>query len=102
MRESEYYYDCSSFVSRLYSKYFGLSRLDYGRGNSGTSNIYTNCHANFTQVSMNDIQPGDILWRDGHVALYIGNNQTAEAASTNSGIVVRTVGNFTEVYRIIK
>jgi len=29
-RESMYYYDCSSLVSRLYKQYFNISRLDYG------------------------------------------------------------------------
>lgn len=101
-RESQYYYDCSSFVSRLYTQYFGISRLDSGSAGRGTDNIRANCKSQYMQVSMNSLQPGDILWRDGHVALYIGNNQTAEAASTKSGIVVRTMGTYTEAFRIIK
>lgn len=101
-RESQYYYDCSSFVSRLYTQYFGISRLDSGSAGKGTDNIRANCKSKYTQVSMTSLQPGDILWRDGHVALYIGNNQTAEAASTRSGIVVRTMGNYTEAFRIIR
>lgn len=101
-RESQYYYDCSSFVSRLYTQYFGISRLDAGTAGRGTDNIRVNAKSKYTQVSLNSLQPGDILWRDGHVALYIGNNQTAEAASTKTGIVVRTMGKYTEAYRIIK
>lgn len=101
-RESEYYYDCSSFVSRLYTQFFAISRLDSGSAGRGTDNIRANCKSQYTQVSMNSLQPGDILWRDGHVALYIGNNQTAEAASTKTGIVVRTKGTYTEAFRIVK
>lgn len=101
-RESENYYDCSSFVSRLYTKYFGISRLDYGSNAKGTDNIRSNCISN--KVSVNDLQPGDILWKNGHVALYIGNNQVAEAKNSDKGIVVGTlnISNFTEAYRIIK
>lgn len=101
-RDSEFYYDCSSFVSRLYNTYFGIARLDKsGRGSRGTDIIRNVCKERYMIVSMTSLQPGDILWRDGHVALYIGNNQTAEAASTSSGILVRTKGTFTEAYRII-
>lgn len=103
-REAEYSYDCSSFVSRLYTQYFGISRLDSGSGNRGTDNIKINCTSQYTVVNMVSLQPGDILWKDGHVALYIGNNQIAEAKNTERGIVIGTykLGSFTEAYRIIK
>lgn len=102
-RESTYYYDCSSFVSRLYKQYFGLTRLDSGTLSRGTDNIKKNCKSNYMEVSLTDLQSGDILWRDGHVALYIGDNQIAEAKSTDAGIVVGTcnIGRFTEAYRVI-
>lgn len=103
-RESEFYYDCSSFVSRLYTQYFGMSRLDNGSYGSGTENIKSNCTSNYTVVAMTGLQPGDILWKSGHVALYIGNNQIAEAQSTATGILIGTfnAGRFTEAYRVIK
>lgn len=103
-REAEYSYDCSSFVSRLYTQYFGISRLDSGSGNRGTDNIKTNCTSQYTVVNVVNLQPGDILWKDGHVALYIGNNQIAEAKNPERGIVIGTynLGSFTEAYRIIK
>lgn len=100
-RESEYSYDCSSFVSRLYQRFFGIPRLDAGTLGRGTDNIRANCEAKYREVSMTALQPGDILWRDGHVALYIGNNQTAEASSPTSGIKVKTVGNFTKAFRVV-
>ena len=52
---------------------------------------------------MTSLQPGDVLWKDGHVGLYIGNNQVAEALNEAKGIVVQTRRTtFTEAYRIIK
>lgn len=101
-RNAEFYYDCSSFVSRLYQQYFGISRLDYGAAGRGTDNIKVNCQTN--TVAMTNLQPGDILWKDGHVALYIGNNQLAEAMNTQRGIVISTFSKsrFTYAFRIIR
>lgn len=100
-RESEYYYDCSSFVSRLYLQYFSIPRLDYGSAGRGTDNIRVKCENTYTEISMTELQAGDILWRDGHVALYIGNNQTAEAVGDTEGIQIKTKGTFTKAFRII-
>lgn len=101
-RNAEFYYDCSSFVSRLYQQYFGISRLDYGAAGHGTDNIKVNCQTN--TVAMTNLQPGDILWKNGHVALYIGNNQLAEAMNTQRGIVISTFSKsrFTYAFRIIR
>ena len=101
-RNAEFFYDCSSFVSRLYQQYFGISRLDYGTAGKGTDNIKTNCQT--FSVSMTNLQPGDILWKNGHVALYIGNNQLVEAMNEKRGIVISTysANRFTYAFRIIK
>ena len=102
-RESEFYYDCSSFVSRLYSQFFGITRLDSGSAGRGTDNIKANCKAKYSQISMSALQPGDILWKDGHVALYIGNGQLAEALNENKGIMLTTrINQFAEAYRVVK
>ena len=103
-RNSEYYYDCSSFVGRLYEKHFNIPRLDAGNAGRGTDNIRAKARSQYYVVSFSSLQPGDVLWKDGHVALYIGNNQIAEAQGTAAGIVVGTFnpGRFTEAYRIIK
>lgn len=101
-RNSEFFYDCSSFVSRLYESFFGISRLDSSGPNSrGTDNIRSACSSN--RVSMTSLQPGDILWRDGHVALYIGDSQVAEAKGTQWGIVISTITltSYTEAYRLV-
>ena len=102
-RNEEFYYDCSSFVSRLYVDYFGISRLDSGRNETGTENIRKNCERSYQIVSLTSLQPGDILWKNGHTALYIGDNTIVEAKGTNYGIVVDTLtaGRFVKAYRII-
>lgn len=101
-RNAEFYYDCSSLVARLYQQYFGISRIDYGVAGRGTDNIKENCKNN--TVSFSSLQAGDILWKDGHVALYIGNNQIVEAKNESKGIVVGTlsVNRFTYAFRVIK
>ena len=104
LRDTEFYYDCSSLVSRLYLQYFNIPRLDYsGNAPHGTENIYNTCMANNNEVPMTDLKPGDILWTPGHAALYIGNGQTAEAFNSNDGIGIGSVGNrFTKAFRVIK
>lgn len=108
LRNEEFYYDCSSFVSRLYQKFFEIgARLDSGSGPRGTDNIRARCLRDYKKVPLTSLQPGDILWRSGHVALYIGNNKTAEALTPELGIVVMdkdarsAAKKFTEAYRII-
>ena len=96
LRYEEFYYDCSSFVSRLYQQFFGINpgntTYDYGNSN------YT------TNLSENNLEPGDVLWSSGHVAIYLGNGQYVHAASPSSGICVTSLSAynpFTRVYRFI-
>ena len=64
-RYGEFQYDCSSFVARLYYKFFKIvtpnSTREYG------SNYRVG------PTSSVSLQPGDVLWRRGHVIIYIGN-----------------------------
>ncbi len=64
-RYGEYQYDCSSFVARLYYKFFGIVTPNT------TSNYGTKYRVGPT--SSVSLQPGDVLWRSGHVIIYIGN-----------------------------
>ena len=41
-------------------------------------------------VSLSELEVGDILWRSGHVGIYIGNNQVVHAGSTATGIHTST------------
>ena len=47
-----------------------------------------------------DLKCGDILWKSGHVALYVGDNKIAEASSPENGLRIRDVYSFSEVYRL--
>jgi len=38
---------------------------------------------------VNDLQVGDILWRSGHVGIYVGNNQVVNAENPRSGVQIR-------------
>ena len=75
--------DCSAYVSWVLYEYLGASKF---------SNIYRSYDFNdqskwlpgWTKININNIQPGDILVKNGHVGIYIGNGHTLEAGSTNS------------------
>ncbi len=100
LRNDEYHYDCSSLVQRLYKRFFGIdvpaTTAQYG------SQYYV---GEFGRVNL---QPGDILWRSGHVVIYIGGD-TAVSASTDRAsipdqirtITIRNNSKFSRVYRII-
>ena len=65
--------DCSGFVYSVH-KHFGI-----------TTPTSTHGYTTANQISLSDIQPGDILWRAGHVAIYIGNGQIVQASSCYGG-----------------
>lgn len=65
--------DCSGFVYSVH-KHFGI-----------TTPTSTHGYTTANQISLTDIQPGDILWRAGHVAIYIGNGQIVQASTCYGG-----------------
>ena len=99
-RYGAYQYDCSSFVARLYQQFFGINMPST-----------TDDYANFSQYYVGtygavELKPGDVLYRSGHVELYIGNGNRAGAHSSKLAIseqisVKSSAGNFTSVYRFI-
>ena len=67
--------DCSGFTMAVFS-HFGISLPHNAAAQSGCG----------TQVSLSDIQPGDLLFYDngggiGHVTIYIGNGQVCHASN---------------------
>ena len=98
-RMEEFYYDCSSFVYRLYKKFFDIktptSTWKYGNSNKVGS------------ASSTTLKPGDVLWRSGHVTLYLGNGQYAAAHGQNYSeadqitVYQDSPSNYTYVYRFI-
>lgn len=99
-RNGEFQYDCSSLVYRLYSKYFGIQVPTTTSGYGAQNRI--------GEDGSVTLQPGDVLWRPGHVEMYIGNGQRVGAHSANVAtkdqISVKEykAGQFTYVYRFIQ
>ncbi|MCC8150701.1 MAG: C40 family peptidase [Lachnospiraceae bacterium] len=69
--------DCSGFVKAVYA-HFGVSlpHSSYSLRSVGYA------------VSASEMQPGDIICYEGHVAIYIGNGAIVHAASASSGIKI--------------
>lgn len=91
-------FDCSSFVSYLYQKHFGINLI------AQTESIRSQAKSGGYEVSLSDLQPGDILYHYGHVAIYLGNNLDVEAMGRDYGIVVTNYNpnRFTEAYRFVR
>ncbi|MEZ4294419.1 MAG: NlpC/P60 family protein [Polyangiaceae bacterium] len=70
-------YDCS-----------GLTSASWKAGGKAIPRTSEAQVSNLPAVAMEQILPGDILWRPGHVALYVGNGLVIHAPRT--GDVVRT------------
>ena len=93
-------FDCSSFCSRVY---------DYVTGGIFGGPYSTRDFASIDcieEVSLNNLQVGDILWRTGHCEIYLGGDRTAAASSfknkgpTEQVVIKNSVGNFTKAYRL--
>ncbi|MBR6452567.1 MAG: C40 family peptidase [Lachnospiraceae bacterium] len=67
--------DCSGFTGAVYA-HFGISlpRSSYAQSTAGQ------------EVSVSDMQPGDILYYGGHVGIYIGNGTIVHASTAATGI----------------
>ncbi|KAK2959516.1 hypothetical protein BLNAU_5565 [Blattamonas nauphoetae] len=70
-------FDCSGLVYMAYKQ--------SGRTVPTTTRGYPGGLAN---VGVNNAQPGDILWRTGHVGLVGYNNQAVHAANPTTGVVI--------------
>ena len=85
-------FDCSGFTQYVYSK-FGISlpRIDYQQ------RAWAQAHG--TKVS--DPQPGDLMWRSGHVGIYVGNGLMIHAPRPGKSVSIVPVYASFEYYRII-
>jgi len=69
--------DCSGFTSSVYAHFgIGIPRSSYAQSAAGR------------EVSYSDLQPGDIMYYGGHVAIYIGNNSIVHASTAATGIKI--------------
>ena len=82
-------FDCSGLTSYVYSKAAGvnLGRTTYDQVKQGST------------VSMNNLQPGDLLfWGSAsapyHVGIYVGNNQYIHAATPGQGVIKQSLSSY--------
>lgn len=81
--------DCSGFVMSVYAQ-FGIS-LPH------SSSAMRSCGY---EVSVSDMQPGDIICYSGHVAIYIGNNTIVHAATSATGIKYTSPANYNPIISV--
>lgn len=74
--------DCSGFTMLVYSQ-FGQN-LPHNSGAQSNLGIYIS-------PTIDMLLPGDILYRPGHVALYIGNGQIIHASNSSRKIIVTSM-----------
>lgn len=86
--------DCSSLVGRA------MKAAEITNDAQLTTRSIQN-DSRFTKISKSQLQPGDIVWEKGHMALFIGNNKLIEASSSAKKVRYANLGNrFTHGYRI--
>ncbi len=48
---------------------------------------------------------GDLLWKEGHVGMYVGNGQVVNAENEKNGVQLRSFESykkrFTKIYRVL-
>ena len=78
--EGPYAFDCSGLVKCAYAQ-VGIP-LYHQSGVQGQAGEYR---------SLYEAEPGDILWKSGHVGIYVGDGMCIHAANENVGVILSPV-----------
>lgn len=80
-------FDCSGLIYWIYSKNLGVDipRTAKQQGSSAQ------------QIPLSDLEPGDLLWTDTHIGMYIGDGKMIHASRSNDEVVVSGIGWFIDV-----
>ena len=84
--------DCSGFVQSVFANFgIALPRTSYEQRSAGVGILYA------------EAMPGDLICYDGHIGIYIGNNQIVNAMSPSQGIGISsaTYTNILAVRRVL-
>lgn len=69
--------DCSGFTKLIYARFgYSLPRSSYAQRSAGR------------RVSLSNLQVGDLVLYNGHVAIYIGGGKIIHASDRNTGIII--------------
>lgn len=98
--QAEYKFDCVGWVSYAINRAIGItySEAESGSGGFVTPQSGIKDKSHFGYVSINEIQPGDILIAPSapHVAIYVGNYQIVDILTI--GLALRTISSsYTEL-----
>lgn len=94
-RMSKGFADCSSLVLRAMIN----SGVTESKSNLTTRSISSD--SRFYEISKSELEPGDILWRSGHIAIYMGGTDTFEARYSTGMVGYSSMGSrFSKYYRI--
>lgn len=85
--------DCSGLVCELW----GISNI----GSSQIAELPNTKPLLYTQVNVLDILWGDVLWKQGHVGIYIGGDRVLEAKGVTQGVRLSKV-NDTQWVKVIR
>lgn len=88
-------FDCSGFTQYVYAQ-LGLNLPHQ----SESQRVWA--QSNGIQVSAVDAQPGDLMWKYGHVGIYLGDGMMIHASTSTTGVIVSSTSYATfEYYRVI-